>query len=97
LFSWLVVWFVRSLLNKRRKVKRSDQPWLANGLGGRAANGQLESGEAPDHDPDPEPPHNFPRFNTDHTHWCATYNRTRPWQGSSYGDFGCEADVLAPS
>ena len=74
------------MLNKRRKVKRSDPPWLANGRGDRAAHGQLESGEAPGHDPDP-----------DHTHWCATYNRTRPWQGSSYDDFGCEADVLAPS
>jgi hypothetical protein len=70
-------------------VDTSDPPWLANGRGDRAANGQLESGEPPDHDPD-----------TDHTHWSAAYNRTRPWQGTScdgHGDFACEADVPAPS
>ena len=53
----------------------------------RAANGQLGSGEDSDSDHDPD---------TDHTHWSAAYNRTRPWQGTSYGDyddFACEADA----
>jgi hypothetical protein len=63
--------------------------WLADGRGDRAANGQLGNGEASGHGPD-----------TDHTHWSAAYNRTRPWQGTSYDDdddFACEADVFAPS